>query len=108
MTSALDHQVAGTHYLKHAIQPIEFIHANQIGFAEGNVIKYLVRWRDRGGIRDLEKAKHYIELLIEMETQGLEKLKPHDQNHAESIHADPVGYKKEEIVPMPPAPDVDE
>lgn len=48
MTSALDHQVAGTHYLKHAIQPIEFIHANQIGFAEGNVICHTEYDADNG------------------------------------------------------------
>lgn len=82
MTSALDKQVGGSHYKKHAIQPIEFIHANGIGFCEGNAIKYLVRWQDKGGVGDLRKAMHYIELLIEMETIGLEKLKPHDQNHA--------------------------
>lgn len=65
--SALDVQVAGDHYKKHAIQPIEFIHANGIPFIEGNCIKYLCRWRDKGGIKDLEKVKHYIDLLIELE-----------------------------------------
>lgn len=65
--SALDIQVAGDHYKKQAIQPVEYIHANGIGFFEGNVIKYVTRWRDKGGIKDLEKAKHYIDLLIELE-----------------------------------------
>lgn len=64
---ALERQVGGTHYRKLAIQPIEFIHRNGIGFCEGNAIKYLCRWRDKGGVADLEKAKHYIELLIELE-----------------------------------------
>ncbi len=67
---ALDVQVSGDHYRKLKIQPIEFIHANGIPFAEGNVIKYVTRWRDKGGINDLEKAKHFIELLIELETRG--------------------------------------
>lgn len=67
--SALDQQVAGDHYKKLKIQPIEFIHANGIPFAEGSVIKYVTRWRDKGGIKDLEKAKHFIELLIEMEAK---------------------------------------
>lgn len=65
--SALNVQVAGDHYKKQAIQPVQYIHANGIGFFEGNVIKYVTRWRDKGGIKDLEKAKHYIEMLIELE-----------------------------------------
>jgi hypothetical protein len=66
--SSLDKQVAGDHYKRLPIQPIKFIHANGIPFCEANAIKYLCRWRDKGGIADLEKAKHYIELLIELET----------------------------------------
>ena len=65
--SALSTQVAGDHYKSLKIQPIEFIHANNIPFAEGSVIKYVTRWRDKGGIKDLEKAKHFLELLIELE-----------------------------------------
>ena len=68
--SALQQQVAGDHYKGLKIQPIEFIHANGIPFAEGCAIKYLVRWREKGGIKDLEKAKHFIELLIELETRN--------------------------------------
>lgn len=65
--TALDTQIAGDHYKRHPIQPVEFIHANGIPFIEGNCIKYLVRWRDKGGLADLEKVKHYIDLLIELE-----------------------------------------
>ena len=65
--SALETQINGKHYRELAIQPVEFIHANGIGYMEGNVIKYVTRWRSKGGIADLEKAKHYIELLIELE-----------------------------------------
>jgi hypothetical protein len=64
--SALDVQVAGDHY-KTKIQPIQFIHANNLGFCEGNAIKYLCRHKKKNGIEDLKKAKHYIELLIELE-----------------------------------------
>ena len=67
--SALDIQVDGGHYKNLKIQPVEYIHANGIGYMEGNVIKYVTRWRDKNGIKDLEKAKHYIELLIEMESK---------------------------------------
>jgi hypothetical protein len=68
-TSALDVQEGGNHYKDLAIQPVEYIHANGIGYFEGNVIKYVSRWRAKGGIKDLEKAKHYIDLLIELEQQ---------------------------------------
>ncbi len=67
--SALGVQVAGKHYKDMAIQPVEFIHANGIGYFEGNVIKYVSRWRSKGGVADLEKAKHYIDLLIELESK---------------------------------------
>jgi len=65
--SALETQVSGNHYKDMPIQPVEFIHANALGYFEGNVIKYISRWRSKGGIADLNKAKHYIELLIELE-----------------------------------------
>jgi len=72
--SALEKQVSGDHYKGLTIQPIEFIHANGIPFAEGSVIKYVTRWRDKGGIADLEKAKHFLELLIELETKKVDRL----------------------------------
>lgn len=67
--SALKAQVDGDHYKKMKIQPVEFIHANGIPFIEGCVIKYMARWRGKGGIKDLEKAKHFIDLLIELESK---------------------------------------
>lgn len=68
-TNPLATQVAGTHYKDLKIQPIEYIHANGIPFAEGSVIKYVTRWRSKGGINDLEKARHFIDLLIELESK---------------------------------------
>jgi|GEM_PF-803989 len=65
--SALTKQSGGSHYKNLAIQPVEYIHANGIGYMEGNVIKYVTRWKQKGGVADLEKAKHYIDLLIELE-----------------------------------------
>ena len=58
-------QVGGDHYRKYAIQPIDFITANKLDFCEGNVVKYVTRWRDKGGVEDLRKARHYLNLLIE-------------------------------------------
>lgn len=68
--SALKEQVAGSHYKTMVIQPVEYIHRNNIGFAEGSVIKYVSRWRSKGGLDDLRKARHFIDLLIEMETSA--------------------------------------
>lgn len=67
--NALNTQVAGGHYKTLKIQPVEYIHANGIGYFEGNVIKYVTRWRAKGGLEDLRKARHYIDLLIELETR---------------------------------------
>lgn len=66
--AALNRQEGGSHYKQMKIQPFEYIHANGIGFAEGNVIKYVSRWRSKNGIEDLKKARHFIDLLIEAET----------------------------------------
>lgn len=71
MTNPLDTQVDGNHYKMMKIQPVEFIHANGIPYLEGNVIKYVSRWRNKNGLADLEKAKHYIELLIELEGRNV-------------------------------------
>jgi hypothetical protein len=67
--SAFKEQVAGGHYKDMAIQPAEFLHRNGIGYIEGCVIKYLCRWRSKNGLEDLKKARHYLDLLIEMETK---------------------------------------
>lgn len=67
MSSALDIQISGSHYKNYPIQPVEYIHANKIPFIEGCIIKYVTRWRDKGGVKDLEKAQHFIALLIELE-----------------------------------------
>ena len=62
---ALDVQEGGNHYKEMAIQPVEYIMANGIGFVEGSVIKYVSRWRAKGGVQDLRKARHFLDLLIE-------------------------------------------
>jgi hypothetical protein len=68
--SPLDIQVGGAHYKSLKIQPVEYIHANRMDYCEANVVKYISRWRDKGGIKDLEKVKHYVDLLIQLEGLG--------------------------------------
>jgi hypothetical protein len=58
-------QIGGNHYLKYKIQPIDFIIKNNLDFCQGCVIKYILRFKEKGGVQDLLKAKHYIELLID-------------------------------------------
>lgn len=64
---AKDTQIGGEHYKGMAIQPTEFIHKNNIGFIEGNIIKYAVRHRNKGKAEDVRKIIHYANLLLEME-----------------------------------------
>ena len=64
---ALGVQVGGSHYKDLKIQPVQYIHANGVPFIEGSIIKYVTRWRAKNGIKDLEKARHFIDLLIELE-----------------------------------------
>lgn len=70
LTSPTATQVGGDHYAKNAIQPIDYILANQLGWCEANAVKYLTRWKAKNGLEDLRKAKHYIELLIERVEAG--------------------------------------
>jgi hypothetical protein len=65
--TALQKQVGGSHYAEMAIQPIEFITANNLSFLEGNIIKYVCRHRNKNGADDIKKAMHYCELLLQME-----------------------------------------
>ena len=67
MTTANEIQVGGDHYKEKPIQPWDFIAANQLGYFEGNIVKYVSRWKDKGGINDLKKARHYLDKLIELE-----------------------------------------
>ncbi len=65
--SALQNQVNGSHYKDMPIQPVEFIYKNDLDFLQGNVVKYVCRFRSKNGKDDLLKAKHFIEMLIELE-----------------------------------------
>jgi len=64
-SGALGRQVGGTHYKNNAIQPIEFVMANGLGFCEANVVKYVTRYQSKGGTEDLRKVEHYLQLHME-------------------------------------------
>ena len=61
------------HYIANAIEPIDFIIANKLNFCEGNVVKYISRWRLKNGVEDLKKAKQYIDFLIKKEVAKKDK-----------------------------------
>ena len=65
--SALETQVSGSHYKDFPIQPVEFIHKNNIGYLEGNVIKYTCRHKSKNGKEDILKAIHYLQLILELQ-----------------------------------------
>lgn len=65
-----DVQIGGNHYQGCAIQPIEYILANDLPFIEGSIVKYVTRWKTKGGVEDLRKARNYIDRLIEAAEAG--------------------------------------
>lgn len=64
---ANDLQVAGNHYKQFKYETWDVIHTWGLGYFDGNAVKYLSRWRHKGGVEDLRKAAHYIQKLIEIE-----------------------------------------
>lgn len=65
--SALSTQIDGSHYKDYVIQPAEYCQKNKLNHCESSIVKYITRWQDKGGIKDLEKIKHYVDLIIEIE-----------------------------------------
>jgi hypothetical protein len=65
--SAFDKQVGGGHYKGFAIQPTLFCQRNNLNHIESCIIRYACRWREKNGLEDLLKIKHYVDLLIEIE-----------------------------------------
>ena len=63
----LKEQVGGDHYSKLAIQPAVYAEQNKLSYLQGTIIKYVTRYKDKGGVEDLAKAMHSIKILIELE-----------------------------------------
>ena len=70
---SLQNQVGGDHYKNKAIQPIEYILANKLPFCEGNIVKYITRYPEKGGVEDLQKIKEYCDFLIQEASSGQEE-----------------------------------
>ena len=67
MTEKYDPVKRPAHYNQGGIEPIDYIVANKLTYCEGNVVKYISRWRHKGGVEDLKKAKQYIDFIIDKE-----------------------------------------
>jgi Zn/Cd-binding protein ZinT len=76
MSTANEEQIDGSHYKDRAIQPWDYIVQNQIPYLEGNIIKYVSRWRSKNGMTDLLKAQHYLTKLIETEHERIGSVAP--------------------------------
>lgn len=61
-----DKVVNPKHYTK-GIETWDFIASKEMSFMEGNIVKYVSRWKQKNGIEDLKKAKQYIDKLIDIE-----------------------------------------
>ena len=67
--SANDRQVGGNHYKKHgALQHWDLVHHFGWSYFQGQIIKYVMRYKDKNGVQDLEKARHFLDKLIELES----------------------------------------
>ena len=73
LSSSYDKQIGGSHYLKYKIQPSKFVIENKLLFPEASVIKYMLRHQDKGGKKDLLKAIHFIEMIIERDYKEIKK-----------------------------------
>jgi hypothetical protein len=86
MNNPKDTQIGGDHYKKYAIQPLDYIVANDLSFLAGNAIKYITRYKDKNGAEDIRKAIHYLELLLEYEYK-----EPFGQQLADTLNT-PTSY----------------
>jgi hypothetical protein len=81
--SANDKQINGDHY-RGAIQTWDYIVANDLGFLEGNIVKYVTRFRKKNGVQDLLKAQHYLDKLIEVENERLRRASDTNEQHQQA------------------------
>jgi len=96
MSNPYDTQVGGSHYKDMKIQPSEFINKNELQFAEGNAIKYICRHGSKGRLQDLEKAKHYIDMIIERD-YGVELPKSDEDSMDDLSEGFKVTYSADDL-----------
>lgn len=98
----LDRQEGGDHYKNYAIQPVDFAMRNGLDLCQANVVKYVCRFRDKGGLEDLKKARHYIDLLILYEYGAEEKETSDGWDGSSHRQAEETGTPTEPCCTRPP------
>lgn len=89
--SAFETQVGGDHYTKLKIQPMEYSMANKLDACQHTIVKYVTRFRDKGGRRDLEKAMHVIQMLIDLEYPEAMEVKLEKHRHTAPVSSPCTG-----------------
>lgn len=87
--SAMDTQVGGDHYKKLKVQPMQYSMENGLDACQHTIVRYVTRFRDKGGIEDLLKARHTIDMLIEFEQARLDELDKARHKVAANVTQDP-------------------
>jgi hypothetical protein len=90
--SANERQVGGQHY-KSEIQHWDYVVANNLDYFQGQITKYVTRWKEKGGLQDLEKAKHFLDKYIEVEKEKIPTTKDFKETLKERYQTDPE-FKK--------------
>lgn len=88
--SAFSTQVGGGHYKNLAIQPMQYSMANNLDACQHTIIKYVTRFRDKGGLADLQKARHVIDMLIELEMTKEKEQEEAEQPKPRESRRDPL------------------
>lgn len=79
---SLKTQVGGSHYKKFIIQPVEYVQRNKYNFCCGNIVKYVLRYKDKNGLEDLRKVTHYCDLEKELLSNSFASLVSRNLNRA--------------------------
>lgn len=88
--SVLSSQHGGKHYKEKGIQPIEYANANDLSFFQGNVVKYVTRYKDKKGVEDVKKAIHYLQMILEFEYGVLTDFSYSDTEEIEELQTEDI------------------
>jgi len=80
MSSANDRQVGGSHYRNNTIQHWDFAAAQNLDYFQGQITKYVCRWKHKNGVQDLKKAQHFLEKYLELVTAQAEDIKVEEKS----------------------------
>ena len=105
--SVLSSQHGGKHYKEKGIQPIEYANANELSFFQGNVVKYVTRYKDKKGVEDVKKAIHYLQMILEFEYDVFTDFAYSDEEDIsqEELENYVKGFVPTEVLPIQSSPE---